>query len=131
MAGNTPAAAAPVSEWWPYRNQLLITFAASLIVDQTLESIVFGSVQTDAAHADGRPEFFDTMTRLLLLQEGGVRVEVPGINKTTVALCKHFSVPLELLAWSHSCHVAEYACGCCRGCKKHQQTMRELGYGDF
>src|SRR4051812_35998285 len=44
MAGNEPSAKAPVSEWWPYRNQLLITFAASAIVDLHFDRILVGSV---------------------------------------------------------------------------------------
>ncbi|WP_112313008.1 7-cyano-7-deazaguanine synthase [Pseudogemmobacter bohemicus] len=29
MAGNDALAIAPVPEWWPFRNQILITFAAA------------------------------------------------------------------------------------------------------
>jgi 7-cyano-7-deazaguanine synthase len=131
MAGIGAASNAPVSEWWPYRNQLLITFAAALVVDLSLDSILFGTVCSDVSHADGRSEFFEHINRLLLQQEGGVSVDVPGINHSTVSLCQTFGVPYELLSYSHSCHVAEYACGTCRGCTKHRVSMRELGYGEF
>jgi 7-cyano-7-deazaguanine synthase len=131
MAGSKPLPNAPVSEWWPYRNQLLITFAASLLVEYSFESILLGTVSSDEAHADGRLQFFESMSQLLMLQEGGVRVEVPAIRYSTVSLCKELAVPFELLAWSHSCHIAEHACGRCRGCNKHRQSMRELGYGEF
>lgn len=131
MAGIRPASSAPVSEWWPYRNQLLITFAAAYLVDAGLDSLLFGAVCSDASHADGRPEFFENMNRLLLQQEGGLRVEVPGILHTTVSLCRHYEVPIEVLAWAHSCHTSDYACGTCRGCIKHRTAMHELGYGAF
>jgi 7-cyano-7-deazaguanine synthase len=60
-----------------------------------------------------------------------VGIEVPAISETSVSLCRKVEIPFEILAWSHSCHVADYACGTCRGCLKHRETMRELGYGEY
>jgi 7-cyano-7-deazaguanine synthase len=33
-----------------------------------------------------------------------------------------------VLAWAHSCHTGVLACGRCRGCVKHYETWRELGW---
>jgi 7-cyano-7-deazaguanine synthase len=131
LAGTTPHSAAPVPEWWPFRNQLLITLAAAVALQEGVTRLTVGTVSTDRSHADGRLEFFEEMGRLLRLQEGGLDVEVPAIKETSVSLCQSVGIPFEVLAWSHSCHVSEYACGTCRGCLKHRETMRELGYGEY
>lgn len=131
MAGTRAATLAPISEWWPFRNQILITFGAAVAIQEGMTHIVVGSVLTDASHADGRVQFFHALGRVLQLQEGEITVETPAINETTVGLCRRVSVPFEILAWSHSCHVSEYACGNCRGCCKHRQSMHELGYGEY
>ena len=131
MAGKDPSSVAPVSEWWPYRNQLLITLAAAAALQEGMATVVFGAVSSDGCHADGQPEFFKAMRLMLTMQEGGVELEVPAIDETTLSLCRRVNVPFEMLAWCHSCHVSEYACGLCRGCKKHRETMRELGYDEY
>jgi 7-cyano-7-deazaguanine synthase len=131
MAGTGPHPFAPVSEWWPFRNQLLITLAAAVAMQEGLSTIALGTVSGDNSHADGRLEFFDCMRQLLGLQEGALQLEVPAIGESSVSLCRKVGIPFEVLAWSHSCHVSDYACGTCRGCVKHRQTMRELGHGEY
>jgi len=131
MAGTEASVVAPVSEWWPFRNQLLITIAAAVALQEGMRCLVLGVVASDRCHADGRVEFFEDMRRVLRGQEGGLELEVPAIFESTAALCRRVGVPFEVLAWAHSCHIAEYACGVCRGCKKHRETMRELGYGEY
>ena len=131
MAGTIAIPAAPVSEWWPFRNQLLITFGAAAALQAGLSSLVIGAVSSDASHVDGRSEFFEAMSRVLHLQEGSMGLETPALVETTVSLCQRLSVPFEVLAWSHSCHVSDRACGQCRGCCKHRESMRALGYGEY
>jgi 7-cyano-7-deazaguanine synthase len=131
MAGVDPLDVAPMPEWWPFRNQLLITFGAASALKRGLSSVVIGVVATDASHADGRPEFLDKMNSILQSQEGALTLEYPGLAETTVELCKRVAVPHEVLAWAHSCHVSPSACGWCRGCRKHRESMRELGYGEY
>jgi 7-cyano-7-deazaguanine synthase len=131
MAGRAPSAVAPVSEWWPYRNQLLITLAAAVALQEGLASLVLGVVVSDACHADGRMEFFEDMRRVLRGQEGALELEVPAICESSAILCRRVGVPFDILAWAHSCHVSEYACGRCRGCNKHRETMRELGHDEY
>lgn len=131
LAGTAPASVAPVSEWWPFRNQLLVTVAATLALKEGLSSVVLGVVANDAAHADGRPEFLMQMHTLLRLQEGALALEYPAISETTVDLCRRVAIPHNVLAWAHSCHVAPVGCGSCRGCIKHRLSMRELGYGEY
>ena len=131
MAGTAAIPASPVSEWWPFRNQLLITFGASAALQAGLSHLVIGAVSSDASHVDGRREFFEAMNRVLHLQEGGIAMETPALGDTTASLCRRLAVPFDVLAWSHSCPVSDRACGRCRGCFKHRKSMRELGYGEY
>jgi 7-cyano-7-deazaguanine synthase len=131
MAGTPPSEIAPVSEWWPFRNQLLITVGAALAVKESLDAVIIGTVCNDASHADGRPDFFRVLDELLRLQEGHITLEVPSIGETTVELCRRASIPHSVLGWAHSCHVSSFACGICRGCCKHRECMRELGFGEY
>lgn len=126
LAGKTPATLAPVSEWWPFRNQLLLTLAGMRAVSLSVSTLLFGSVKTDAVHADGRQEFFEKMDHVFSLQEGNLRINAPAIHLTTVELIKTSGVPLSLLGWAHSCHVFDFACGNCRGCFKYLGVMKEL-----
>jgi 7-cyano-7-deazaguanine synthase len=129
LAGRPPDPLAPVVEWWPFRNQLLLTLAGMRGVSLGIQTLLFGSVKTDSAHADGREEFFKKMDEVVSYQEGQIRIEAPAIGLTTSELVRVSGVPVSLLGWSHSCHVADLACGNCRGCFKHNAVMKELGYG--
>lgn len=128
LAGTPASDLAPVPEWWPFRNQLLITLAAMRAVAIGADRLLVGSVASDASHQDGTPEFYSRMDALLAFQEGAIHVEAPALALTTPELVRSSGIPLDLLMWSHSCHVAEYACGTCRGCNKHLQALEELGY---
>jgi 7-cyano-7-deazaguanine synthase len=129
MAGSSPDALAPVTEWWPYRNQLLVTLAAARGVALGVRRILVGAVVTDASHTDGTPAFFNALDALMRLQEGEITIEAPAITMSTVELVRVSGIPRDVLAWSHSCHTGPFACGGCRGCVKHFETMNEL-YGD-
>ena len=131
MAGRDPSDRAPVPEWWPFRNQMLITLAAMRGIALGVTRLLMGTVKGDSAHADGRREFVETMDAILRLQEGGISLEAPALDLSTPELIRTSGVPWDLLAWSHSCHVAEYACGTCRGCHKHYQTCEALGVDSY
>jgi 7-cyano-7-deazaguanine synthase len=119
---------APAPEWWPYRNQFLITVAAMKTIPMGISRLLVGSVKSDSFHVDGRPEFFEQIDCLIAMQEGGLRVEAPALGFTTVELIRHCGVPDGILGWTHSCHKAEFACGNCRGCWKRQEVLNELGW---
>jgi 7-cyano-7-deazaguanine synthase len=71
------------------------------------------------------------MSAVLRVQEGQLSVEAPAIDISAADLIRNSGVPTEVLAWAHSCHVAEYACGVCRGCLKHYQTLEALGLDPY
>lgn len=127
MAGSQALAVAPVPEWWPYRNQMLVTLAAMKALPLGVGELLIGCLKTDASHADGSQKFVSSLSDLLCLQEGGMRLRAPAIEMTASELIRASGVPMEILSWAHSCHVGEYACGLCRGCHKHYVTMAELG----
>jgi 7-cyano-7-deazaguanine synthase len=129
MAGTVPDMYAPASDWWPYRNQMLVTFAAMKAISLGVQEILLGTVKSDGTHQDGTPRFLSAMSALLELQEGGMKVSAPAIEMSTVELVLRSNVPLHLLAWAHSCHKANVACGNCRGCNKYFDVLRELDDG--
>jgi 7-cyano-7-deazaguanine synthase len=131
LAGMPALGIAPVSEWWPYRNQLLVTLAAARLVGKGYEVLWLGTVASDAVHVDGTAEFVAALSRLTELQEGHLRVDAPAIRLSSPALVRQSGVTMDVLAWAHSCHVADFACGMCRGCAKHFETMKEIGVGPY
>src|SRR3546814_1119044 len=93
MAGIHPASVAPVSEWWPFRNQLLITLAAMAAVTDGVGELMLGALSTDGLHADGRLEFIQGISALLELQEGTIRVSAPAIHLDASALIQASRIP--------------------------------------
>lgn len=128
LASAPPNQFAPVPEWWPYRNQLLITITAMRAIAIGIDRLILGSVKQDGIHVDGRAEFYRSIDGLVSMQEGKLRIEVPAISLTSMELVREAKIDLAILAWTHSCHVSNYACGNCRGCFKRQLVLRELGY---
>lgn len=126
LAGKPADLHAPASDWWPYRNQLLITLAGAAALRDQCERLVIGTVSTDSTHRDGTFEFIAQISALMALQEGGLSVEAPAHLLTTTELVQQSGVPAEILAWSHSCHKANHPCSDCRGCLKHWEVLEEL-----
>lgn len=125
LAGRQPAEVAQAPEWWPYRNQMLITIAGMRFIAEGLKEIMFGAVATDV-HADGKTPFIRTVDRLMSLQEGGVRVVAPARRMHPLALVRKSGLPHDLLGATFSCHVLDTPCGTCRGCEKHAGLIARL-----
>jgi 7-cyano-7-deazaguanine synthase len=128
MAGRAADAAAPASDWWPYRNQLLITLSAMKVIALGAQKLYIGTVRSDELHKDGTTRFVELIDELLRYQEGELRVEAPAIALSTTELARSTQVPADLIAWAHSCHKANLPCGKCRGCNKYDASMFDLGY---
>lgn len=131
LASRPAHALGASQEWWPYRNQLLITFAAMKAIEVGGAELLIASVASDGNYRDGTKDFIERMDSLMSFQEGGLHVSAPAIGLTTAELVRKSAIPFELLAWAHSCHCSNFACGDCRGCFKHQQAMEALGYGSY
>lgn len=119
---------APNSDWWPYRNQLLVTLVAMKAIAMGVGTLLIGTVKSDGSHKDGTPQFVDLLNQLVKLQEGHLQVQAPAIAMSTVELIKTSEIPSHVLAWAHSCHKANVPCMDCRGCNKYSQTYTELGH---
>lgn len=129
MAGVAPDATAPASDWWPYRNQLLITLASMRAIALGVDTLYIGTVRSDEGHRDGTVDFVRLVDELVSYQEGGMHIEAPAVGMSTEELVRAAGVPPGLLAYAHSCHKANLPCGNCRGCNKYRETMHQLGYG--
>nr|WP_084545332.1 7-cyano-7-deazaguanine synthase [Derxia gummosa] len=128
MSYAPPHAEAKTSDWWPYRNQMLITLASMRAIALGVRTLYIGTVRSDGeSHLDGTEDFVRKVDELTSYQEGGMRIVAPAIGLSTAELVREARVPPSLLAWSHSCHKADIACGDCRGCNKYLDTYRELG----
>lgn len=128
MVGVEASQHAPTPEWWPYRNQLLVTLAAPVALKFGVDEILLGTVLTDSQNADGTADFVEALNQLMMLQEGRVRVSAPALSKTSAELVEDSGIEPSLLAWTHSCHVASLACGECRGCAKRADVLNDLDF---
>lgn len=128
LHGDAPRHSAPSPEWWPYRNQFLATAGAAIALEEACTRIALGSVAPDGErHRDGTREFYRLLDALVSFQEGGIRVEAPGIEFTTEELVRESGVPHDVLAWTFSCHRSDRPCGACPGCWKRQQVLAAVG----
>ena len=127
LADRQSLPGAPSPEWWPFRNQLLITLALTRLAGtQTLE-LMLGTVCDDALHADGTRDFYRSINAVVSIQEFRPAITAPAIDMSTVELVQRSQTPAELLLWAHSCQVSNLACGQCRGCTKRLATLQDLG----
>jgi 7-cyano-7-deazaguanine synthase len=129
MADGKASTYSENSEFWPFRNQFLITVGAMAAMQHNCDRILIGTVITDKRHQDGTEQFLSAMNELLVLQEGKLRLLAPGAQMTSVELTQQSKIPHGILGWCHSCHTGSYACGRCRGCIKHSEVMAAFGFG--
>ncbi|MBS1774355.1 MAG: 7-cyano-7-deazaguanine synthase [Bacteroidetes bacterium] len=118
----------PMLEWWPYRNQFLVTIACMKIIKLGINELIIGSIKSDGNHVDGTKEFYIELNRLVSMQEGNLQIRTPAIELTSVELIKKTKIPDSILFWAHSCHTSNTPCGECNGCKKYMYTMQQLGF---
>lgn len=126
LAGKPMSAFSPHEEFWPFRNQFLITLAAMYALSRSLTTVLIGTVRNDGRHADGSVRFVRQISELVAYQEGQVSVVAPAIELTSVDLVRVSGITSSVLGWTHSCHNSEVACGNCPGCRKHAETMEAL-----
>jgi 7-cyano-7-deazaguanine synthase len=125
MAGSAAQGAAP--EFWPFRNQMLISLAAMYYAPRGGSEILIGTVRSDRQHPDGRARFLRSMGSVLKSQ-APITLRAPAADEQTVALARRSEAPHSLLGWTFSCHTGEWACGQCGGCRKHAAVKAALGF---
>jgi 7-cyano-7-deazaguanine synthase len=128
LAEKPASAFSCYEEFWPFRNQFLLTVAAMYAAPRLLERVLIGTVRNDSRHSDGSIVFLTQISQLVVQQEGHITIMAPAIELTTVELVKISKVDRSVLGWAHSCHTSVVACGHCPGCNKHSETMRDLGW---
>jgi len=128
MAGSEALPEAPTPEWWPFRNQLLLTMAGAVALRVGgIHQIWIGSVAEDEVNRDGSAAFRDALSKLMSLQEGGLTVHAPAAHLSGAELVAVSAAPADLLGWTHSCFVSDTPCLKCRGCQKHLGVLETLG----
>jgi 7-cyano-7-deazaguanine synthase len=127
LVGRDSIIESPSSEWWPFRNQLLLTLAGMKALSLGIRSLVTASVSCDDFHKDGTAEFYQLSNNLMALQEGNIRVEAPFLSLTSAQLVQKSRIPKSLLLFAHSCHKSNIPCNNCRGCNKYFRTMVDNG----
>jgi 7-cyano-7-deazaguanine synthase len=126
MSKNESHKLAPNSDWWPFRNQLLITLASMYIIKYKITTIILGSVKSDSQFKDGTEKFTQLIDNLICYQEGNIKIETPAIKLISLELIKISNIPYNLLCCAHSCHCNNKACGICRGCNKYTEIMDKI-----
>lgn len=128
LLANTPALPeSPSPEWWPFRNQLLITLALTSLANTKAHELMLGTVAGDEIHSDGTPAFYEAINGLVQVQEFRPQVTAPANDMTSAELVSLSDTPKEILLWAHSCQVGNVACGLCRGCLKRLAVFQDLG----
>lgn len=135
LSGDTELSDAPSPEWWPFRNQLLVSFAAAWVIRNRAQlkslagrvEIVVGSVVSDGTrHLDGTEGFYEALDALLARQEGNIGVTASAITLETTDLILKSEVSDRVLGWTHSCHRSDLPCGECPGCYKRLAVLTQL-----
>lgn len=121
----------PSKEWWPFRNQLLITLASMMCIKDGITELYLGSVKSDSFHKDGTHEFYNLINKLVSFQEGDIKILCPTLDYFSHELVELYKVPTNLLTIAHSCHISNLACGRCSGCLKQLRVRHELGLDDI
>lgn len=120
MAGREPVEGA-TPEYWPFRNQMLLTLAAMVYAAAQPLELLIGTVAGDAIQPDGGADFI-TAANAILSAQGRYSIRAPAIGTDTATLVVRSGLPQEILGWTFSCHTGEWACGRCRGCRKHDEV---------
>ena len=128
LAGQPTSALSPHEEFWPFRNQFLLTVGAMYAASHSLQQVLIGTVRNDNRHSDGSSSFVSQIAQLVAQQEGHIAILAPAIEFTAAELVRISKVDKSILGWAHSCHTSVVACGHCPGCYKHSETMRDLGW---
>jgi 7-cyano-7-deazaguanine synthase len=120
LAGRPAITQAAIPEFWPYRNQMLITLAAMRFAGLYDVQIAIGTVKGDSSHQDGTAEFIEKMNSVLAMQEGGTKLIAPAVKLDSIELMLASNIDVDALDMTFSCFSSEYPCGRCRGCIKNE-----------
>jgi 7-cyano-7-deazaguanine synthase len=126
LANSENLSISPSEEWWPYRNQLIITLALMQGIKDEIKELHLATVKSDEFHKDGTKKFYEYINKLVYFQEGEISVKCETNDYYSHELANKYNVPLKLLSIAHSCHISNIACGKCSGCIKQMRIRFEL-----
>lgn len=126
LANSENLSFSPSEEWWPYRNQLIITLALMQGIKDEIKELHLATVKSDEFHKDGTKQFYEYINKLVSFQEGEILVKCETNDYYSHELVAKYDVPLKLLSIAHSCHISNIACGKCSGCTKQMRVRYEL-----
>lgn len=126
LAGEQFAHYNRYSEFWPFRNQLLLTIALIFAVKNDLGHVMLGLTKSDDLFKDNSDLFIRKMDDLSRFQEYNVKISAPAIGLSVQELVQISKVPINLLAWAHSCNTSNLPCGKCPSCQKYINVFSTL-----
>lgn len=116
------------NEWYPFRNQFLVTIGAIFCQTNSIKNLLIGSVSTDSHYKDGTKKFYSNLVDLVSYQEGQINIECPAIDMTSLELINISCILNETLLKTYSCTMSKnYACGKCKSCQKRRQIFYKIG----
>lgn len=80
MAGREQLPEAPTPEWWPFRNQLLVTIAAAAALPKGVKELMIGTIADDGTNGDGTRAFVDRLAQSPAIAGGRNEPERPSIR---------------------------------------------------
>ena len=110
--------------WWPFRNQLLLTLAATATSHLDVKQIAIGLVRSDI-YTDCTRKFVDAAQALFAAQDSNIQICAPALELSTMELLRKAYFPADSLNVTFSCHRMPYPCGACPGCRKSRE-VKEL-----
>jgi 7-cyano-7-deazaguanine synthase len=123
MAGRKQKNQGALPEWWPFRNQLVLTIGSMVAYSRGLQEVIIGTVRSDRRHRDGSVAFLRQMDRVVRSQEGAIRLLAPASKLSAEELFSAAEPPLSLLGLTFSCHRSNFPCGQCGGCRKNEAVV--------
>lgn len=126
LAGQSRSLGSVWDEFWPFRNQMLLTFAAAWAIEHSHTEVWTGSIRSDDRHADGTSAFYRQASALFEMQEGAIRVAAPAIGLTSHDLITISGVADDVLSQTYSCHTGAVPCNRCSGCEKRAGALKVL-----
>ncbi len=122
---TTPQVAhAPTPEWFPLRNQFLLTIGAAYAAKHGLHAVILGLVAgDDERHADNTARFIASINALVFDQEHHIRILAPYARTPPHELLIGCGLANEILQQTVSCYAGNSECGECAGCRRRRGVL--------
>jgi len=113
-------------EYWPFRNQFLISIAAMEAVKRSADVIIIGIASGDAHFADGSIDFVRIASTLVATQHPQITVKAPLLEECNNSALLLHAVPPYFLRRTHSCNRSAQPCWDCPSCVRAAKILGQL-----